>query len=607
MEGPAFDRRRSRLGHRQSLAAGFLLAVAFLAWGAQGWLATADEQPDPARSRAAGNADPDAALPGEDPPEVDSVRAPARPPVKEQAARKLEVGSSGRVTGLPRPSRPPLVPRQQQRPVLPSAPRSADLERPMGLSGASKAGPLARSAPRAEPVRLPSPEPELPAPSPSRQERTIVRALPPLTERPAIRPEQEVLPVQPSLPAGPPIRQEQGIVRALPPVTERPAVRPEQEVLRAQPLLPAGPPIRQEQGIVKTLPPLTELPAVRPEQEVLPARPSLPESPSSRQQQEVVTVQPLLIQPEPGPEPSALMRAPGRELLAPSALDLRRLRRTVAREAPQRAIDPSPADPKDDGGTTVAATPRPVRLPKPATEVAESPPVRLPPAGAEMPERRPVRLPPVDPVVTAGPAVSPEPGGAGGRRPEVSRPSPPETAPARRTPPEAEAPQPRPAEPAGEAVVVTDDVQPPPGDRVPPSKPQEAVGRESPDAAKPGLVGTPQRPLPAEAASVPVVERSGAAEFGPLRLTMKFPPPPKTAIRLPPQPQRPVVAVARLNPEAADSDESTAGADAEEGVAFASDSAASPQQPLRLSIKYPPRNAKPADSTNKAAGTGPGR
>jgi hypothetical protein len=338
-----------------------------------------------------------------------------------------------------------------------------------------------------------------------------------------------------------------------------------------------------------------------------------------------VTVQPLLIQPEPGPEPSALMRAPGRELFAPSALDLRRLRQTVAREAPQLAIGPSPADPKDDGGTTVAATPRestprPVRLPKPAAEVAESAPVRLPPTGAEMPERRPVRLPPVDPAVTAGPAVSPEPqvfspnvkaspdpGGAGGRRLEVAQPSRPETAPARRTLPEAEAPQPRPAEPAGEAVVVTDDVQPPPGDRVPPSKPQEAVGRESPDAAKPGLVGTPQRPLPAEAASVPVVERSGAAEFGPLRLTMKFPPPPKTAIRLPPQPQRPVVAVARLAPEAVESDESTAGADVEEGVAFASDSAASPQQPLRLSIKYPARNAKPADSTNKAAGTGPDR
>ena len=532
MEALDYLRRRSRSGHRQSLAAGFLLAVAFLACGAQAWLPTADAQPDSARPLATGHAGADEALPGEDPPEVDSVRAPARPPVKEQAARRLEVGSSGRVTGLSRPTRPPLVPRKQEPPALSAAPRSPELRRPLGPPGATKTGPLARSAPRAEPVRLPSPEPELPAASPSRQERTIVRALPPVIEPPPVAREQEVLP----------------------------------------------------------------------------ARPALPESPPNRQPQEVATAQPMLIQPEPGPEPSALMRMPGRELLAPSALDLRRLRRTVAREGSQLTIGPSSAEGKPDGATTVAATPqevragpvrlsqpdekaaqsRPVRLPPVLAQPAAMPPVRLPPLAAETPEPRPVRLPPVDPVVAARPAVSPEP-------------------------------EPRPAEPAGEAVVVTDDVPPPRRDPLPPAW-QQAVGKDSSDAAKPTPVAAPERPPqkePAsppvvaqkEPASPPVVARREAVAAGPLRLTLKFPPPPKTSSG--PQPDRPVVAMARLAPKAADPkadlDQSTPGADGEEGVAFASDSAETPQQPLQLTIKIPPRDAKPGEGTKQAADSGANR
>ena len=337
------------------------------------------------------------------------------------------------------------------------------------------------------------------------------------------------------------------------------------------------------------------------------------------------------------------MQRPGRELLAPSALDLRRLRRTVAREGSQLAIGPSSAERKVDGGTTVAAAPQeskagpvrlpqpdekaaqsrpvrlppvvaqpaapppvrlppvvaqpaappPVRVPQPGGDVAESrpvrmppvvaeaaapPPVRLPPVGAEKPEPRPVRLPAVDPVVAAGPAVSPEP-------------------------------EPRPAEPAGEAVVVTDDVQPPSSNPLPPSAPQQAAGQDSSDAAKPVPVAAPERPPQKEPALPPVVERSAAIAAGPLRLTLKFPPPSKTASG--PQPDRPVVAIARLAPKAADPkadpDPSTAGAEGEEGVAFVSDSAATPRQPLQLTIKHPPQDAKPGDSTKQAADSGTNR
>jgi hypothetical protein len=309
-------------------------------------------------------------------------------------------------------------------------------------------------------------------------------------------------------------------------------------------------------------PVIEPLPIVQKQQEVLPARPATREPPPSQPKQEVVTAQGALVQPEPGPELSALMRMPGRELLAPSALDMRRLRRVVGREGPQVAVGAPPAERTPDGGSTIAVTPQevragpvrlppgvappaaapPVRLPPAVAQPAAGPPVRLPPMAVDTPEPRPVRLPLVDHVAAVGPRVSPEP-------------------------------EPQPVEPAGEAVMVTDDVPPP---------------RDS---------------LSAVAAQWETVAA------GPLRLTLKTPPPPKASSS--PSPERPVAAAARLAPKAAepkgddkdpkgDAKDWTAGRDGDEGVAFASDGEETPQRPLQLSIRQPSRDATPRESTRQA-------